>query len=253
MLPAAILAGDINEDLITAARKGDLAVVKELLAKGADVNAKTQYGATGLSYACDRGHLEIVKVLIEHGADVNVKDTFYGATPMVWAASKNHAAVVRLLLDKGAQSKEMAMTIAAREGQTDVARVALERGGFKPDALRTYLGTAVRGGRAEIVRMLVGALSTEEPVKVAPETLATYAGVYKGEGGMELILTVKDGTFSGRSTQLNSPVALRALDQRIFQLTESDGVIIFNVEGEKVTGLTMAQMGKVVKLKKEAQ
>ncbi len=81
LFPAAVLAQDVNEALLVAARKSDVAAVKELLAKGADVNAKTQYGATPLSYACDRGNFEIVKLLLERGANVNVKDTFYKATP----------------------------------------------------------------------------------------------------------------------------------------------------------------------------
>ena len=70
-------AEDLNEELLIAARKSDALAVKALLAKGADVNAKTSYGVTALSFAADRGSLEIVKSLLEHGADVNATDTFY--------------------------------------------------------------------------------------------------------------------------------------------------------------------------------
>src|SRR2546425_543398 len=75
LLPIVDKADDINEKLLTAGRKGDAEAVKALLAKGADVNGKTRYGATALSYAADKGHLEVVRILLDHGANVNVKDT----------------------------------------------------------------------------------------------------------------------------------------------------------------------------------
>src|SRR5215467_14021541 len=76
---------DKNEEFFAAARKGDVAALKTFLDHGVDVNAKTRYGATALSYACDKGHLEVVKLLIERGADPNVRDTFYGEVPLGWA------------------------------------------------------------------------------------------------------------------------------------------------------------------------
>ena len=85
-VPLGICAQNLNEELITAARKSNVEAVKTLLAKGADVNAKTEYGATPLFFACDRGNAEVVKLLLDAGADPNVHDTFYKATPTIWAA-----------------------------------------------------------------------------------------------------------------------------------------------------------------------
>src|ERR1044072_9164034 len=86
---------ELNNQLYEAARKGDVAEVKAVLDKGADVNAKFRYGATALFKAAERGHTEVVKLLIERGADVTVKDTFYGATAMTWALNKEHTGVIR--------------------------------------------------------------------------------------------------------------------------------------------------------------
>ncbi len=44
-----------------------------MLSKGADVNAKTQWGTTALHYAVPGGHREIAESLIAKGADVNAK------------------------------------------------------------------------------------------------------------------------------------------------------------------------------------
>src|SRR5262245_32710088 len=85
LLPAVVYAQDTNEEFFAAARKGDVAAVKAMVEKGTDINARTKYGATALSYACDKGHVELVKYLLDHGADVNVKDTFYGEVTLGWA------------------------------------------------------------------------------------------------------------------------------------------------------------------------
>src|SRR5262245_54180886 len=97
-----LLAEDLNEDLLAAARKGDVAIVKTLLDKGTDVNAKSPYGATPIFFAAQNGHIDVLRLLIERGGDVNLRDTFYGFTAVQRAAAKGNVAVVKLLLDRGA-------------------------------------------------------------------------------------------------------------------------------------------------------
>ena len=95
--PFAAGAQNLNEDLWAAARKGDADAVKGTLAKGAEVNAKTRYGATALSFAADRGHVAVIRILLENGADVNSKDTFYNAPAMTWAAYNGHTEAVKVI------------------------------------------------------------------------------------------------------------------------------------------------------------
>jgi ankyrin repeat protein len=142
LCPLTASAQDPNEEFFAAARKGDAAAVRAFLDKGFDVNAKTRYGATALSYACDKGHVEVVKLLIERGANVNVKDTFYGEVPLGWALSHGHAQVLKLLLDKGATGIERALTEGVQEGNIEIVKIALEKGGLKPDTLNNALRRA---------------------------------------------------------------------------------------------------------------
>ena len=56
--------------LIEAVKAGQLPVVKELLASGADVNQQDGNGWTPLNWAAGKGDLPSVRLLVEHGADV---------------------------------------------------------------------------------------------------------------------------------------------------------------------------------------
>ena len=55
-------AGNLNSDLLTAAKQGDTNQVRDLLDRGADVNAKDEDGYTASMYAKERGYTEIVEV-----------------------------------------------------------------------------------------------------------------------------------------------------------------------------------------------
>ncbi len=83
-------AGDVNQDLIDAAKNGDTAAVKALLANGADPNAKAgRVGWTVLMVAAMKGHTAAVETLLGAGADVNAKDKD-GWAALMWAANEGH-------------------------------------------------------------------------------------------------------------------------------------------------------------------
>ena len=64
-----------------AAKDGNIKAVKQHLAGGADVNAKSDSGWTPLHDAAFGSHKEITELLITAGADVNAKDEG-GRTPL---------------------------------------------------------------------------------------------------------------------------------------------------------------------------
>lgn len=232
---------ELDEQLWEAARKGDVATVKALLDKGANVNAKFRYGTTALFKAAERGHTEVVKLLIERGADVNVKDTFYGATAMTWALENKHLEVVRALLEKSAESVDDVLLTGARGGNAALVRIALDKGGAKAESLTAALAATMSDEkRAEITEMLRKA-GAVPPFTVDAETLQSYVGKYKSEQATEFAVILKDGNlFVTRAGQ--SPFGLSAVDKTTFRPMDFDGIVItFNVEGGKANSFTLKQ------------
>lgn len=97
----------LDEALVWAAKADRVAVMPELVSRGADVNADP-YRGTPLAWAAANGRKAAATWLLDHGADVNRAATFGGpshgerVTPLHLAAQADQVDVVRLLLDRGA-------------------------------------------------------------------------------------------------------------------------------------------------------
>ena len=81
--PPTAKAPDIS--IHDAARTGNIEAVKQHLADGAEVNAKSSGGRTPLHWAANRGHEEVAELLIAKGAEVNAMDVLLGWTPLDYA------------------------------------------------------------------------------------------------------------------------------------------------------------------------
>jgi ankyrin repeat protein len=91
--------------VLKAAKSGDVAQVRELLAGDASlVNARDKDGSTPLHCAAWKGHAAVAELLLEAGADVNARsqNEHYGDTPLHAAAHGNQRAVAELLIAQGA-------------------------------------------------------------------------------------------------------------------------------------------------------
>ena len=231
----------LNDQLFEAVRKGDAVAVTALLDKGADVNAKFRYGTTALFKAAERGHTDVVKVLLERGVDVKVKDTFYQTTAMTWALNNNHINVVRLLLEKSSDDAGDVLMTGIREDKEDFVKLALERGGIKPEALTAALALASSDPKKATTAELLKKAGAQPPLEVDAATLQSYAGKYKGESGPEATILVKDGKVlvAGFARE---PIPLMALDNTTFRPLAFGGITLkFNVEAGKVASMTLKQ------------
>ena len=90
-------------DIWQAAREGDCARLRALLAEGQDVNARSNLsGFTPLHLAAGNSQSDAVALLLEHGADVGSRRTGFGSTPLHMAARENCPRCIALLLAAGA-------------------------------------------------------------------------------------------------------------------------------------------------------
>lgn len=93
--------------LLMASQENKVEVVRELCARGADVNAASTFkdgsrGNSALMGAVANNHLEIARELCARGADVNAVTMDDGLTVLMVACIKGHLNSVRLLLQQGA-------------------------------------------------------------------------------------------------------------------------------------------------------
>ncbi|MCP9262962.1 Poly [ADP-ribose] polymerase [Dirofilaria immitis] len=87
-----------------AAGYNRIEVLKYLLEKGANVEAKDTGWLVPLHNACAYGHLVVAELLIKHGANLNAADK-WGYTPLHETALKGKFDVCKLLLLSGADPK----------------------------------------------------------------------------------------------------------------------------------------------------
>ncbi len=166
--------------LIVATLSGQVAVVRELLARGADVKATRLNGGSALTFTRD---LETTQLLLDHGApladaslggtldpgsirllvargvplDVPDKQQY---TPLEWAVEHSSATRVKLFLELGA-AVGTSYRIAIRNGDLDVLLLLL---GTSPAPwLFQALFDACAAGEAEMVRALLALGAPREP------------------------------------------------------------------------------------------
>lgn len=147
-----------------AAFSGNLDVVRFLIAKGADTEAKAfPYAWTPVFLASLKGHPGIAEELIKSGVRIDAKDR-RGRSPLHLAAQKGHKELVELLLRHGMDiiSKDaVGMTplhMAALCGRLDTAAFLIAKGAntkAKDFAGQTPLHQASFGGDKNTVELLI--------------------------------------------------------------------------------------------------
>ena len=126
----------LDKRLVRAASVGYCDAIRDVLAEGADVNARDTRSyhdsRPPLSCAIVNGHTPAALLLIESGADIHKADG-QGCTPLIYAANKKNEYMVRHLLLKGADPKtrtsDGVSTLDMARSNSNLAIVRLIEGG----------------------------------------------------------------------------------------------------------------------------
>jgi outer membrane protein assembly factor BamB len=198
-LGAPVSAADLNEQLWEASRKGDAKAVQGLIARGADVNAKTHYGANALWFAASKGQAEIVKILLKHKADPNNIDIVWGSTPISWSVGAGKVDMVRMLLEAGADPDASLMDALSSQ-DPKMIRAVVASAKVETETLGAALFFTPTS-KTEITKALTEAGAKPLPPASADELKEwkAYEGDYETHNGMKLTVTIRDGQMTTKS------------------------------------------------------
>lgn len=154
-----------EKELMLAVCQGNVAAVKNLIAKGTNVNATNALGRTVLGYVAGLENAEqnttIVKCLITAGANVNVKDS--GGPSLIFAVLRDNVATAKLLIAAGADVnatlKGSGNTALMLARQKEMAKLLIESGAAvnaingNGESILTYVATY--GHNSDIVKLLI--------------------------------------------------------------------------------------------------
>jgi len=140
----------------------DIDIIKELVARGADLNVRTKMGDTPLHIAAQNNLDEVARVLVQLGADVNAIDD-RGWTALHHCARNNNLKLSEYLLSRDAEVNARAgegftaLHFACDRGRLDLVQSLLEHGA-DVDAVcvcGTPLHLACTEARNDVVKFLI--------------------------------------------------------------------------------------------------
>jgi len=243
----ALFASDVNEDLLSASRGGDLATVKTALEQGAPIETKTPYGQTPLYLAAMNGHEGVVRFLLDKGASTDIQDTFYKAPMLAFVLQRKHWGVAKLLI---ARSTNLDQTLGdvAGTGRADLVQAVLANGKPGQASLDKAYESALARKQTEVADVLkkAGANEPAPPVDVDRAVLESYAGSYKSD---QIPIQIKVSAREGKlyiQGESQPEIAMKAVSATRFVFTPAQ----IELEFDTPDGFTLKQGGGAFKFKK---
>jgi ankyrin repeat protein len=151
--------------LANAVEKQDSEMIRQLLARGVDVNAPQPDGMRALHWAVYLDDFETTEAIVLADAEVDSANR-YGVTPLSVACTNGNPKIVKLLLERGANPNatllggETVLMTAARTGRVEPVRALLAKGAkvnAKERRQQTALMWAAAEGHLGVVDVLLAA------------------------------------------------------------------------------------------------
>lgn len=123
----------VNKAIRTAINLGDINEVKKIIGDDKEIlNTMTSFG-TWLHIAAKTGRLEIVKYLIEKGIDIDARGGTFDASALNLASGSGHLEIVKYLIGAGAEldvslAKRNPLFGAVYGGHKEVVEYLFEKG-----------------------------------------------------------------------------------------------------------------------------
>ncbi|HQP04983.1 MAG TPA: ankyrin repeat domain-containing protein, partial [Bacteroidales bacterium] len=180
-----------------ASKEGSFEIAQLLIEKGANVNARNEYGETPLHFASKEGSFEIAQLLIERGANVNAKAK-YSHTPLHYA-SEGYLDIAKLLIEKGADvnakiSDDLRyyagytpLHFASKEGSFEIAQLLIEKGA-DVNAKNEFGETPLHLASTDMAELLIEKGANVNARNEYGETPLHYLKGYLGMAMAELLI-----------------------------------------------------------------
>ena len=213
--------------LHTAAKRGNVPMVKCLISRHADMEAKDSEIMTALHYACEEGHFGVVELLLDRKMDVNIRG-FDRRTPLICAAATGRLPVVQLLLHRTASRRHAddggmsALHWAAFNGHVEVVDLLGQKKGLLGTSNsigRMPLHLAVLNSQFATVELILRKESPTEARCHAGFTALHYACMWKDCEITRLLLTAGSDIEAPADTDQKRPIHLAANSNSVELLT----------------------------------
>jgi uncharacterized protein len=226
--PSAKEQARLNQQLIKAAWDNDLRRARDLIAKGAEVNAKDNTVQSAYLISTSEGYLELLNLTLTHGADVDSKDSFNG-TGLIRAADRGHADIAGRLVQTdvkinhinnlgwpalheaiilGDGSRRYADTVRVLVAARADLQLPSQRDQIRP------LEHATSKGHKEIAHVLRAALEADKPSKrVANRRL--LAAAERGDATAAALAIRAGANLETRDERGRTPLLLAATQDRL--------------------------------------
>jgi uncharacterized protein len=214
--------------LIKAAWDNDLRRARDLIARGADVNARDNTVQSAYLISTSEGYLELLNLTLKHGADVDSKDSFNG-TGLIRAADRGHADIAGRLVQAdieinhinnlgwtalheaiilGDGSRRYVDTVRVLVAARAYLRLRSQRDQLSP------LEHATSKGHNEIAQVLRAGLEADKPSKrLANRRL--LAAAERGDATAAALAIRAGASLETRDERGRTPLLLAATEDRL--------------------------------------